>query len=266
MRTAMKRFAIAGLGAFLLPTAALGQSSAPQPKPENGNVTIFAAPKNEIVRLTTTLVVPELPVNKVGTVFLWPGLQPMPDSTNFLPIGNGVLQSVLSFGPSCAPPSDTDHYPRPDGWWVSGQYVNTPEGDLVGFRGCFGGPSMGALPQDRLLIGMSLVGAIWTQTVLNMRTRESVAFGVDLRGQAQAYARFNIEPYDGGRGPDVTFQDTTIGFVRPDAHNCDVWEQGPDDVVTARVLAGDLQSCSIGTITLKGPGVSPASKAPPQRR
>jgi hypothetical protein len=264
MQTAMKRFVIAGLGAFLFPVVALGQSSTPQANPKNGNVTIFAAPKNEIVRLTTTLVVPELPVTKVGTVFLWPGLQSMPDSVNRLPIGNGVLQSVLSHGPSCAPPGD--EYPRPDGWWISGQYVNTPEGDLVGFRGCFGGPNMGALPQDRLLISMSVVGAIWTQTILNMRSRESVAFGVDLRGQAQAYAVFNIEPRDGGRGPDVTFLDTTIGFGRPDAHNCDLWEQGPDDVVAPRVLADDLLSCSIGTITLKGPGVSPASKASPQRQ
>jgi hypothetical protein len=241
------------------------QSNAPQPNPENGNVTIFAAPKNEIVRLNTTLVVPELPLSKGGTVFLWPGLQPMPDSTNFLPIGNGVLQSVLSWGPSCAPPADTDGYPRPDGWWISGQYVNTM-GDLVGFQGCFGGPIIGARPQDHLLINMSLAGAIWTQTILNLRSGESVAFGVDLRGQAQAYARFNIEPYDGARAPDVTFQDTIIGFARPDPQNCDLREQGPDDSITARMLAGDYLSCSIGSITLKGPGVPAPTKALPQRR
>jgi hypothetical protein len=260
----MTRFAIAILAVSMFPLAAFSQASAPQPDPENGNVTVFGAPKNEIVRLTTTLVVPELPATRVGTVFLWPGLQPMPDSANFLPIDNGVLQSVLSVGPSCAPPADTDRYPRPDGWWISAQYVNT-RGHLVGFRGCFGGPIIGGQPQDRLLINMSLAGAIWTQTVLNLHSHESVAFGVDLRGQGQAYARFNIEVYDGGRAPDVTFQDTSIGFARPDPHNCDLREQGPDDVVTARMLADDSLSCAIERITLKGPGVLRPGRAAPPR-
>lgn len=263
MQAATTRFAIAGLAALAFPAVALGQSSAPQPNPENGNVTVFAAPGNEIVRLTTTLVVPHLPLSKGGTVFLWPGLQPMPDYANFRPIGNGVLQSVLSWGPSCAPPPEPDRFPRPDGWWISGQYVNDM-GNLVGFQGCFGGPIIGALPQDTLLINMSLAGSIWTQTILNQRSRETTAFGVDLRGQAQAYARFMIEPYDGARAPDVTFRETTIGFARPDRQNCDLRERGPGDAVSARVLAGDRLSCFIGTIALRAN--RPKALNPPSRR
>jgi hypothetical protein len=265
MQAVTTRIAITSLAALVFPMVGHCQSNTPQPNPKNGNVTVFAAPKNEIIRLNTTLVVPELPLSKGGTVFLWPGLQPMPDSANFLPIGNGVLQSVLSWGPSCAPSADTSRFPRPGGWWISGQYVNTM-GHLVGFQGCFGGPIIGARPQDRLVINMSLSGAIWTEMVLNLRSGESVAFGVDLRGQAQAYARFKIEPYDGARAPDVTFQSTTIGFARPDPQNCDLREHGPSDFVAARALAGDYLSCSIGRITLKGPGVPPPTRALPRRR
>jgi hypothetical protein len=112
---------------------------------------------------------------------------------------------------------------------------------------------------------MSLAGSIWNQTILNVRSGESVAFGIDLRGQEQAYARFKVEPHDGGRAPDVSFQNTTIDFARSDSQNCDLREQGPDDVVMTRVLASDSLSCSIETIMLKSSVAPLPTKAVPKQ-
>jgi hypothetical protein len=247
--------AIAGLATLALPLTTVGQSGNPLPT-GNGNVLVFAAAGNEIISLTTTIIVPDPPVrspNHDGTVFLWPGLQPHPDYANYLPIGNGVLQPVLSWGPSCAPGE------KLGGWWISAQYVNT-QGDYMGYQGCFGGPILGVNPKDKLLIMMSLEHSIWTQTIRNLSTNESTGFRANLVGQAQAYARFQIEPHDGALSPDVTFLQTSIGFAHPDPENCDLGEQGPDDVVSAPVLADNNQSCSIATIILKAPGVTPATK------
>jgi hypothetical protein len=256
MRAATAWIAIAGLAALALPMVAAGQSGDP-PSGYDGNVTVFAALRNEVISLTTTIVVPDPPVRSPkhdGTVFLWPGLQPHPDYANFLPIDNGVLQPVLTWGPSCAPGV------KPGGWWISPQYVNTV-GDLMGYRGCFGGAIVAVNPKDELVISMSLEGTVWAQKVTNPKTTETTSFRTNLAGQAQAYARFQIEPHDGALGPDVTFLKTTIGFARPDPDNCELREKGTDDVVVARVLADDKQSCAFAKIVLKGPGVEPSARA-----
>jgi hypothetical protein len=251
--------AIAALATLSLLAVAIGQ---PNDMPPNGKVGIFAAAGNEIVSLTTTVMVPDPPVRSEkhdGTVFLWPGLQPNPDFANFLPIGNGILQPVLTWGPSCAPAKQLG------GWWVSPQYVNT-DGHFMGYQGCFTGSVIGVNPKDQLLISMSLDRGVWAQTIKNVMTGERSEFYVDLKGQAQAYAVFQIEVWDGARGPDVTFLRTTIGFARPDSGNCQLADKGPDDVVSPPVLADDNQSCSVATIALKGPGVEPPATKPARGR
>ena len=70
------------LATAALPVVILGQPQ--DPPPDNGQVSFLAAAGNEIVSLTTKLVVPTKPPSPVdpaglhGTVFLWPGLQPRP--------------------------------------------------------------------------------------------------------------------------------------------------------------------------------------------
>ena len=66
----------------------------------------YIAPPNQITGLQTSLIVPPLPpvpAYSNASLFLWPGLDPATNSVNFLPINDGVLQPVLSWGPSCAP-------------------------------------------------------------------------------------------------------------------------------------------------------------------
>jgi hypothetical protein len=124
--------------------SATGSSLAYQPG-ENGHVAFGTPPINRITRLTTKLVVPPRP-EPVGTLFLWPGLQPHSQGENFLPIDNGVLQPVLTWGPSCAPGEKPRAYST---WWISAQYVNT-FGRHRGYTDCQGGPIMRVKPGDTL--------------------------------------------------------------------------------------------------------------------
>src|SRR6185437_548303 len=143
-----------------------------------GTVLFWANANNQIVRLQTTMVVPPEPP-ATGTLFLWPGLQP--DGANYDPIDNGVLQPVLTWGSSCAPGKQPRAYST---WWISGQYVNT-NGSDPGYTGCAGGPIMSVAVGDTLDLDFSLAGTIWTQTVTDAQTGQSVSYSIDMMNQAQ---------------------------------------------------------------------------------
>jgi hypothetical protein len=257
-------WAVATHAALLcLALAALRSFAAgPQGNPsDNGNVSFSAAAGNEIVSLFTRLVVPPEP-EKVGTLFLWPGLQPRRGDQNYYPIDNGVLQPVLTWGQSCAPGKQPKEHST---WWISAQYVNT-YGRYTGYDDCYGGPIMSVKPGDTLLIGMSLFRSMWTETVLVLNTTRYTSFHINLADQAQGIAWFSIEPKDGSPGSDVEFLETTIGFAGPDPSNCRLEAHGPDDVVTKPIAVGGGQSCTIGKIALKAPTGTQSVKSHLQHR
>ncbi|KAI8898780.1 hypothetical protein BC833DRAFT_619985, partial [Globomyces pollinis-pini] len=72
----------------------------------------------------STIVVPPVPTKEWQTLFIWPGMQPSNGRT-FKPIGNGVLQPVLTWGQSCAPDPTNARIDKEKKWWISAQYVNT---------------------------------------------------------------------------------------------------------------------------------------------
>jgi len=245
--------------AVALPRAIFGQPATDAP--ENGAVSFLTSPTNEIVGLDTKLVVPALPA-ATGTLFLWPGLQPTPGGAHYMPIDNGVLQSVLSWGNSCAPGKQPDAYST---WWISGQYVNK-FGHYSGYTDCLGGPVMPVDVGDTLAIHFSLFRSLWTQTIVDLNKRQSVSFHMNLSNQAQAAAWFVIEAWDGAapRG-DVTFLETRIAFVRPDPGNCNVQTHGGDDYIAAPVVVDDGQSCYIDKIVLSSKINSrPSTLRPPR--
>jgi hypothetical protein len=260
MRTTIRHIAITCLVAATFPRASMGQ---PGDTPtDNGNVVFLAAPGNEIVSLRAKLIVPAAPVGPThphGTLFLWPGLQSRPEDARFWPIGNGVLQSVLTWGPSCAP---GDRSNDKDAWWISAQYVNT-KGNYMNYQRCYGGKIMTVSKEDKLLINMSLFRSIWTQTVLDLKTNQSVGFHANLADQSQGIARFYIEPYEGTMSPNVEFDEITIDFASPHSDNCRLDEKGHDDLVSAPILIDHGQSCYIEKITLSGAGVPQRAEAHP---
>ena len=216
-----------------------------------GNVYFTSSTRTQIVRLQTTLIVPPQPPAS-GTLFLWPGLQPLTGSANFQPINTGVLQPVLTWGNSCAPGTQPRAYST---WWISAQYVNT-NGSVAGYTGCSGGPVMTVAVGDQLNIDMELAGTVWNQTVTDGQTGTAVAFSKDMAGQAQNWALFSVEEYSSAPVSGVTFMNTVITYGASDAAHCKLDTRGPNDFVSVPQASSDGLQCSIEEIVLRAKGIS----------
>ncbi|MGB0679463.1 MAG: hypothetical protein ACPGUV_07375, partial [Polyangiales bacterium] len=134
-----------------------------------------------------------------GTFFIWPGLSPR--GIHYAPICNGVLQPVLTWGPSCAP---NPNGLAPGGWWISGQYVNTDPAAPPAFQGCHGGDRMAVQAGDELTCELQLQSDLsWLQTVTNQtREQQKVTYSIALTTngqdpQAQNMADFVVEDPNG---------------------------------------------------------------------
>jgi uncharacterized protein (TIGR03437 family) len=220
----------------------------------------YDAPPNQIVRLQTSLTVPPfppIPSASGAVLFLWPGLDPGTNSVNLLPINDGVLQPVLTWGDSCAPTSQPTAF---SSWWISAQYVNTIGND-PGYTGCFSGNSMLVAPGDVLLLDMELDAnsGLWTQTVTDSNTKQSVTFSMNMEGQGQNWAYFAIEEWYGATiSSPVIFSNTTITFQSVDTGSCSV-AQGQNNayIMTPPTLQTSGLQCFIGSIVLTQPQNQP---------
>ncbi|KAJ3128178.1 hypothetical protein HK100_009334 [Physocladia obscura] len=184
---------------------------------------------NYYTSFITTMTVPPVPAQPTSgsaTYFYWPGLQTATTAPDYLPIGYGVLQPVLTYGASCVEgqPSGASVY---RGWHISGEYVNLATTAYAGYRGCLGGNMMDVTPGDSLLMSMTLSGTTWTQTV----TRQGVAcsgagngvstssgcqvtYSIDMKGQGQVRAEIVLELYyQAVVTSNVFFTDITLTVV-----------------------------------------------------
>ncbi|WP_437835581.1 hypothetical protein [Sorangium sp. So ce1153] len=224
-----------------------------------GFVELDVSTQNQIIALETTLTVPPSPPAS-GTLFLWPGLQPSPGGHNYDVLDNGVLQPVLTWGPTCAPTSPVDPYAS---WWVSAQYVNTfiiPASPFYDtYSGCRGGQGMDVAVATQLKISMSLSGTTWNQIVTDAQTGASVSFSLDMLEQAQHRALFVIEDYARPPVSDVVFTSTILKFASPEADACQAQWRGESDYFAAPVASRDGLHCCISRIILRAEGVSPTS-------
>jgi hypothetical protein len=216
-----------------------------------GGVQFTASTQTQIVRLETTLAVPAKPP-AMGTLFLWPGLEPLTQSKNFQPIGTGVLQPVLTWGGTCAPTAPNTY----DNWWISAQYVNT-YGNDPGFMGCLGGQGIDVAVGDALHITMWLEGTTWKQTVVDAQTGEMASYDIDMKGQAQDWAIFSIEqPTSVKPASDVVFTSTTLTFADSDPAACQPSVRGTDDYFASPVTSVDGAQCCVSRIILRSQGVA----------
>ena len=215
-----------------------------------GFVSVDSPPSDPIVSVSTTLLVPPTPPAS-GTLFLWPGLQPASSGANYDPIDNGVLQPVLTWGPTCAPTSPSSSYAS---WWVSAQYVNTIGKDQ-GYTGCQGGTGMNVAVGDRLRMTMTLSGHTWNQTVTDSRTGQSVTFQIDMQGQSQNYAEFAIEGYMQAATVPVQFTDTVITMTSPSPGACQPMQRGATDTFSTPRISADGKTCCYDAITLRSQGI-----------
>lgn len=161
--------------------------------------------------------VPQVKCPAPGVIFAWPGLQPGAGPT-YQPIGNGVLQPVLTFGQGPYP--NPNHVPAPASWWISGQYVGSK---LLG--SWVGGDVMVVDAGDELhnLIQYDSGTQIWTQTSTNLSKPEtpSVSFALPLvhdgsTPQEQNRANFCLEnPRNGSLTQSVSIYDIVLTTDKP---------------------------------------------------
>lgn len=215
-----------------------------------GGVQLTTSTKTRITSLETTLAVPAKPTPG-GTLFLWPGLEPLAGSANYDPIGTGVLQPVLTWGGTCAPHAPNNYVD----WWISGQYVNTL-GNAPGFTGCKGGDGMTVMVGDGLHMLMRVNGTVWSQSINDETSGKTVTFDFDLKGQAQNWVIFSIETPTGKQPvSNVVFTSTVITTADADARACAPTVRGTNDYFSAPRTSQDGRSCCIDKIILRGQGV-----------
>ena len=212
-------------------------------------VSINRDEQSPIVGLRARMIVPPKPTGS-GWLYIWLGLQPQERAERFYPIDNGVLQPVLTFETdtaSCAPGT----HPSPSTtWWISAQYVNTV-GHYSGYMGCFGGPILSVDPGDVLLLDISLIERTWVQTVIDLTKEKSVTYQINLHGQSQNYANFEIEPYGNFQVADITYEDIEIAFAEPKSLDCSIEPQVGRNTITPRYVISRGQKCYIDQIVLR---------------
>ncbi|HTU60552.1 MAG TPA: hypothetical protein VMF89_19005 [Polyangiales bacterium] len=207
---------------------------------------IVPAP-NTVSRFVTTLHVPKQPSSR-STLFIWPGLQ---HSGGADPgrVGNGVLQPVLTWGPSCArsaPPSATSY----SSWWVSAMYVNVST-SAAGPTGCAGGDSMDVAVGDRLVMDFFVKDNEWTQEVTNLSNMKKIDFTIDLKGQDQNWVIWDIEvPSQARPAEDTIFEKSVLTFTEP-VESCQPTSAAEVDYFSAPVKSPDGKSCCFEKLILK---------------
>ena len=206
-----------------------------------------ATPPNTVSRFVTTLVVPKQPAMK-STLFIWPGLQ---HSGGMDPgrVGNGVLQPVLTWGPSCSPKASSSAQSY-SSWWISSMYVNISTA-AAGPGGCAGGDSMDVAVGDKLFIDFSVKGKEWTQTVTNLANMKKVDFTIDLKGQDQNWVIWDIEvPSSSRPAEDTIFEKSVLTFTQP-VTSCQPSSAAEVDFFSAPVLSTDGLNCCYEKLILK---------------
>ncbi|MBN1656089.1 MAG: hypothetical protein JXA30_20140 [Deltaproteobacteria bacterium] len=221
-----------------------------------GTVYVTLSGTNEILRFTSTMIVPSEPQPRTGTIFLWPGLQPLSRDAS----GYGVLQPVLTWGPTCAPGAPNTY----DRWWISGMYVGMPPGSFRML--CEGGDGMTVQVGDKLDTEFVLNGTIWTQVITNQSNNETVSFDWDLQGQKQQWAIFTIEIPPGSSVrlvDDLIFTDAVITFSESRPEDCYPSQQGADDYFSQPRVSADGKTCCISKVITRGSGVPASSPNEP---
>lgn len=106
---------------------------------------------------------------------------------------------------------------------------------------------------DLLEIDMSLRGASWVQTVTDLRTKQSVELGVDLKSQVQNIGMWVVEVPSGSTvrpSADTIFTKSVLTFASPVA-SCQPTQAGGADSFSAPVRSRDGLSCCFDEIVLR---------------
>jgi hypothetical protein len=177
---------------------------------------------------------------------------------NLQSIGNGALLPVLTWGPSCAPDRPASY----SSWWIAPTYSNISSSDPQ-YSGCHSGKVALAEPTQLLDIEIRLDGTKWTQTVVNRETMEATDFSMDLKGQAQGRAFFDIELQTSNKPTeDVIFTNTVLSMDMSDPNACQPILRGTNDFASKPRVSSDGKHCCIDRIVLRAPRVMATTMDP----
>jgi hypothetical protein len=193
-----------------------------------------------------------------GQIFVWPGIQPTPNGMNLQRVGNGALLSVLVWGPLCAPDAPASY----STWWIAPMYSNISSSDPQ-YSGCHGGKAVVAEPKQLLDIDIRLEGTKWVQKVVNRDTREASDFSLDLKGQAQGRAFFDIELQTSNKPTeDIIYTNTVLSMDMSDPNACQPVMRGMNDFASKPRVSADGRHCCIDRIVLRAPRVMATTMDP----
>jgi hypothetical protein len=217
-----------------------------------GRVTFAVSAGNQVTALHTALTAPTLPPAMpppMGSLELFPSLQPNPLSVAPSVADLGAIQATLSWGPTCVPSSPKNAY---GGWWASADYIDNA---LAGSSVCQGGDGMDVKAGDVLAFDLVLQGTVWSETITDGRTGHSVSFDIDVEGVPEVFPTFAIAPNGQSPVSDVVFTSTTISMALPEPTACQPTLRGPNDAFSAPSASPDGQTCCLAHIVLRAAGV-----------
>jgi hypothetical protein len=213
---------------------------------------------NVFTGLRTTLVVPAKP-EPTGQVYVWPGIQPTPNGSNFQPIGNGALMGVLTWGAVCTMESAASY----SNWWIAPMYSNISTSDPQ-YSGCHSGELALVEPTQLVDIDIHFDGVVWLQKMVNRNTGEASELSLDLKGQEQGRAFFAIAPHTTNKPTeDIVFTHTVLSMAASDPEACTPIMRGTNDFASKPRVSANGKHCCIDRIVLRAARVAPTTIDPP---
>jgi hypothetical protein len=116
---------------------------------------------------------------------------------------------------------------------------------------------------DLLDIDMALSGTMWKQTITDRQANKTVDFTMDLMGQDQGWAIFDIEAQGAEPVSDVIFTSTAFTMAAADPSGCEPSTRGQTDYFAAPRISSDGKTCCVSKIILRGQGVAATSPNTP---
>ena len=104
---------------------------------------------------------------------------------------------------------------------------------------------------ERLYIDFAVKGNAWTQTVVNLNNMKKIDFTIDLKGQDQNWAIWDIETPSSSRpAEDTYFEKSVLTFTQP-VTSCQPSSAAEVDYFSAPVLSTDGLNCCYEKLILK---------------
>jgi hypothetical protein len=110
---------------------------------------------------------------------------------------------------------------------------------------------------------MRLDGTTWNQTVVDLNSKKSTKFPIDLRGQLQQRTLFEIELKTGAKPTeDIIFEHIVLTMQNAEPGACALNNRGMTDYATNSRVSADGLHCCIDRIVLRADGVPATTQDP----